>query len=652
MNQSNSKINFIISVHAHQPVDNFKHVFAKAYKFSYKPFLEVLKKFPEVKISLHISGSLLDWLLKNRSQYIEEIKNLIAKRQIELLGGGYYEPILVLLNDNDKIGQIQYMREELNKIFSSSPKGIWLTERVWEPSLPKPLNEAGVDFVIVDDKHFEIAGYDIEKLDGYYLSEEQNYPIAIFPGAKFLRYSMPFKAVNETINYLEEKREQGIKTITFADDLEKFGFWPKTYHWVYEEGWLESFFEELTKNKDWIKLVSFQEILENSESSGRVYLPCASYSEMMEWSENMFRNFLAKYDESNNIHKKMLYVSRKIKKLEEKNVKVSDDIKINLYKSQNNDVYWHGIFGGLYLANLRDNAYMNLISAEKQIEKLEKVKYPYIEELDFNLDGSKETIYKNKFFNIYFSSDKGGTILELDYKPLNLNLINTLTRRKEKYHDKILQKVKQEAKQTSNSEASSIHNLDFQTQNLEEKIIYDNYRKVCWIDHIFPNEISCENLKRNQVRDLVDFYEKKYKRKTDRKKITFSYNNNIKISKSITLDNDFVKFNHQLNLSSLFSGFFAIEFNFLIYDKELLKKMSNLNEKQKNIILNDEWHKLIYKFSFSIHPFFLYYPIETISYSESGFEKTHQGMSLFFMWDLAEINKTFEVNYSLFIKEK
>lgn len=77
-----------------------------------------------------------------------------------------------------------------------------------------------------------------------------------------------------------------------------------------------------------------------------------------------------KYPESNRIHKRVLELSTKAKHLKKKNEKFLD----NLLKAQCNDALWHGIFGGLYLPNLRDNAYRYIIKAEKEIENLEDIK--------------------------------------------------------------------------------------------------------------------------------------------------------------------------------------------------------------------------------------------------------------------------------------
>ena len=47
------KIKFLMGLHCHQPVDNFKEIFEGAYEKSYKPFLDVLERHPNIKITFH-----------------------------------------------------------------------------------------------------------------------------------------------------------------------------------------------------------------------------------------------------------------------------------------------------------------------------------------------------------------------------------------------------------------------------------------------------------------------------------------------------------------------------------------------------------------------------------------------------------------------
>jgi hypothetical protein len=138
-----SKLRVILGIHCHQPVGNFDHVFEHGYQVSYKPFLETLARFPALKVSLHYSGPLLEWLSERHPEFFHLISELLKKGQLEIIGGGYYEPILPVIPREDSLGQLRYMSRYLAKHFGVKVRGAWLTERIWEPGLPGLLAEAG-----------------------------------------------------------------------------------------------------------------------------------------------------------------------------------------------------------------------------------------------------------------------------------------------------------------------------------------------------------------------------------------------------------------------------------------------------------------------------------------------------------------------------
>ena len=66
------KIKFVLGIHNHQPVGNFKWVFEKGYDIAYKPFLEVMLKHKNIKWNLHSSGMLWEFMLEEHPEYILE----------------------------------------------------------------------------------------------------------------------------------------------------------------------------------------------------------------------------------------------------------------------------------------------------------------------------------------------------------------------------------------------------------------------------------------------------------------------------------------------------------------------------------------------------------------------------------------------------
>jgi len=352
-----NNIYFAIALHFHQPVGNFPHILERSHKLCYKPFLEQLCQYPDIKMTFHISGCLIDYFEEKYPQTLDLIKQMVSRNQIEIMGGGYYEPILPAIPERDLIGQVQMMSEYIKKKFGFCPNGIWIPERVWEPRLARSIYNCGIKYSILDDTHFFRSGVKKEDMYGYFLTGEGNKKIAIFPSDKNLRYLIPFKYPNETIDYFRNLANKRTNLLfTYGDDGEKFGEWPGTHEWVYGKNWLKNFFDALVQNKGWVKLITFSDYLQNNSPVGTTQISSGSYEEMMEWSDGNWMNFLKKYPESNQLHKKMVYVSEKIAKLEKK-IKKADSENIKeaqreLYQGQCNCGYWHGVFGGLYLFHL------------------------------------------------------------------------------------------------------------------------------------------------------------------------------------------------------------------------------------------------------------------------------------------------------------
>src|SRR5277367_5946239 len=413
----------VLLIHAHQPCGNFEHVLEKAYLDSYLPFVELLEQHPGVHAGLHYSGPLLTWMEKHRPEYFAKLKALVSAGQVELVGGGFYEPILVSIPPEDQREQIIRLATYLEKHFGRRPTGAWIAERVWEPQLPSALSAAAVNYTLVDDIHFLSAGFEPEELFGAYIAEDRGQSVWLFPGQKALRYFIPFGKVEDVITYLRNAaavHPGGMASM--GDDMEKFGVWPGTSAHCYKDGWLEDFFTALEKNSSWLRVSTPGEYLADHSPLGRADLPTASYTEMMEWvlptrvrqrfnavqkefsarpevlsflRGGSWRGFFRKYSESNLLHKKMLRVSARIAAvpLRHSSSKASDELILArdlLLRAQCNDAYWHGVFGGLYAPHLRTAVWRPLVEAEAIAERLirRQRNYSACEKIDFDSDGN------------------------------------------------------------------------------------------------------------------------------------------------------------------------------------------------------------------------------------------------------------------------
>ncbi|MCM8819821.1 MAG: DUF1926 domain-containing protein [Candidatus Omnitrophica bacterium] len=660
------KVYFLFGVHNHQPVGNFHSIFKKAYQDCYLPFILTLEKFPNVKCCIHNSGPLYDWFLENAPEYIDILKKLTKRGQVEIVSSGYYEPILPLISDEDKYGQINFMNNFVKNTFGVEPKGIWVAERVWEQYLAKIIHDCNLKYTFLDDTHFRYAGLKQKEFFGYYTTEEEAKPIFIFPISKTLRYKIPFSQYYEAIELLNSFASENDVLVTLFDDGEKFGLWPNTFDWVYKNGWLNNFFTALSNSTN-IITVTAEEAIQKFSSSGIIYLPTASYEEMGEWvlepesflvyerlknflKENnkfeefkdfirggFFRNFYHKYSRLNYMHKRMLFLSKKIhSKIDPKN---DSQILNNLWKAQTNCSYWHGIFGGFYLGHLRSSVYEHLIKAQTLFEKKYLNKAIEVQRQDIDLC-TKEEIFVNNKKAIFCFSQKGGTLLEFSLKDVQYNLLNTVTRQKESYHQKLFT--------SSNSqEVTTIHHIIKQKEaNLHKYLIYDSYQKLGLIDHILDKKISQEDF--NQQRGFItlanNFYD--FKIKNQDKKVSIDFyckTRNISFTKTILIKEKagfdvFYNFDKK-NILNTYN--FGIEFNlsfasiFDIFAKN--KKELSLDKVQvfsslKNFKILDKFKKLILTFDIDTNANIFSFPMYTVSSSEDGFEKVYQQLCILFIF--------------------
>ncbi|NIP99669.1 MAG: DUF1926 domain-containing protein, partial [Nitrospinaceae bacterium] len=642
----------------------------------------------------------LEWLKDHRPEYLDTLRSLVAGGQLELMSGGFYEPILSSLPEEDAVGQIRMMNEFIETEFDCRPQGLWLTERIWSPHLPKIIAGAGLRYTVADDTHFYYAGLETRQIQGYFLTECEGHPLAVFPISQDLRYSIPFDLPEVTMDHLRRLRDEpGFDAVTYADDGEKFGGWPDTYQWVYEEKYLFNFFKALEEQADWLEPVTFSDYLDRHPPAGRVYLPMASYEEMMEWSlpyeaglrfhdlkneiensqfnrENLkiflrggqWNNFLTKYEESNHLHKRMIQVGRKVKRLSP-DLQESSGALRELYRSQCNCAYWHGLFGGLYLNYLRHALYSHLIAAEKIADDLllgaERGLRAEVE--DFNQDGFDEILVSNARMTAVLSPARGGTLMELDYRPACFNLSNVFKRRPEIYHRDILD-AEAGNKDEGGQPQSIHHRVRFKEPGLNEKLIYDRWDRYSFMDHCLPPETTFDRFKTNRYQPKVSLAGEPYAWQVrtageleESAEVALSRETfkegpeaaGLKMDKIYRFDagEAVLAVTYRIQNAGPRPEHFlwACEFNFSLLagdaeDRYYHVDGAGLNDARmasegtlsavRNLAIRDDFFKFEVEWTFDAPAEVWRFPVATVSQSEDGFESMYQGSCVTACWDM------------------
>ncbi|HAK94408.1 MAG TPA: alpha-amylase [Planctomycetes bacterium] len=527
---------FNLTLHGHQPVGNLPWVMEECYERCYGPFLELAARYPAIRFSYHLSGCLLEWLLEHRPEHIDLLAGMVARGQVEIIGGAFYEPILASIPRRDALAHIALQRKFTREHFGVDPRGVWLAERVWEPSLPSLLARAGARYTLLDDTHFLAAGLKREDLHGYFLTEDQGELIALFPILKSLRYTIPFGEVEDSLAILRETAEHAPGTmLAYGDDVEKFGVWPETFAHCYEQKWLARFFSALQDNLPWITLVTLDETVRSLPPRGLIYPPETSYVEMNEWAlpadvgpvcarvravvandpalapalpfvrGSSWRNFKVKYPEIRRMYGRSLHISRQMAALPDS--PRADEARRELLRGQCNCPYWHGIFGGHYLPHLREGVWRHLLRAEKFAEDASPLGTGTLcDRVDIDLDGRDEVFLRNEHLAAVIAP-AGGRVLELDLRPWDLNLFSVLARRKEAYHEDLLRATADEPADATRS----IHDIKrLKDPDLARALAYDQYEHLGFTDLILAHAPEPADFLAGRVRDEYGLHSRQW----------------------------------------------------------------------------------------------------------------------------------------------
>ena len=687
-------VRFVFVLHDHQPVGNFDEVIEQAYRDSYLPMLELLERHQGIRVAIHTSGPLAEWLDRHHPDYLDRLARLVADNRVEIVGGGFYEPVLAMLPSRDRVGQIRSFTHWLQRRLRATIAGMWVAERVWDPGMVRDLAAAGIQWTILDDFHFKAAGLEDHELDRHWLTEGDGATLAVFPVSEHLRYVIPFGAPEATIDHLRHlaARRPGALAV-FGDDGEKFGVWPETFRTCFEQRWLERFFSLIEANRDWIEMALPSEIVRDTPPAGTVWLPECSYREMTEWvlspaaqqaciaarkaaegdprlagaaryiRGGTWRNFRLRYPEANEMYARMMAVSTRLATLAAAGTADPaslDEATRHLYRAQCNCTYWHGAFGGIYLPHLRNAVYHELIAADAAADRAEQRRTPWVEATtdDYDFDGRMEVRLASDGLDLWLAPARGGMLYELDVRETMHNLLATIDRRPEAYHGQVLA-----GPGNSPSVVDASQPTKFKQEGLERMVCYDRARRKSLVDHFFDVDVTAASVQDGTAMERGDFaegvYEASVRRNPGRIQVLLTKAGNawgipFTLSKAITLEAGSRTMEIAYKLEGLPTGFrqhLAVEFNFagmpaqaagrFFYD-ESRRTLGDLGARldlpaTRAIGLVDDWlgidARLVVAEASNGSPAGLWtFPIASVSQSEAGFELVHQSVAVIPHW--------------------
>ncbi|KGE70745.1 hypothetical protein DC28_14695 [Spirochaeta lutea] len=454
------------------------------YQRYYRPFIKAIYRFPRLKATLYYSGILLGWIEKNHSEFLDVLGELVKRRQVELLGGGYYEPIYSLIPKTDTIGQIEMLTTYIRRQFGSRPRGVWIPEQIWEPDYPSAFRSAGMEFSFLGEEQFIEAGVEHRGIYAPLLTEYQGKTLLVFPLHTAVTNQLFTTGVDEFIetmlgsfpSYLDQPGDPVITLLWDGQAGDSLGDEDRSR-------WLEQLFEGIieAQNRGDVSTWHPSRLSRLSEARGRVYFPPTAFKTLLRryksegdlaayenlsmpglgrtgfYYSGMFRQALARYQEGNLLYGKMQFIHSLVNQVRGDRYR-KQAAKEELWKGQSNVPFWFGPSGGIYNPSYRKPSYAALISAEL-LTREQGIFAPSIVTNDLDMDGLEECLFQGNDLNAYVHL-RGGILFELDHLPVHWNYLDTLARHPEPNHT-----------------------------SQDEQFGYDVYPKKCFVDHfISPSQ--------------------------------------------------------------------------------------------------------------------------------------------------------------------
>ena len=376
----------------------------------YKAFFSGIQAEEKLPLTIFAAGSFLEWQKGKRQAYSMLLNNMLSRKQIELLGGGYYQPYLSLLPASDVIGQIEMMTSAIRTQFGKRPRGLFLTASAWTPSLITPFVRCGMEYCLLDYRLFPVNGEQNSK--NFYFSpaivEDKGKTITVFP---YIPDDPDFMTRTP-----QEFYEKLVVSTHSAGESMYLLFLPiKTYIKCLEKNkdgsnWFSSFINICNQPDSIIRLTHTAELMKHRHPHSPLYIAPNTVLCDAPTGDATKRAVTLQHD-AFRIYSKMMYVNMLANGMKGDKARKKYALQ-ELWKAQNAELFALEPCIPEYHNELRRIAYRKLLVAEKQT-RLPGIFTDGLIQYDIDMDGRKEFLSQRTSLNMYVHH-RGGKIFECD----------------------------------------------------------------------------------------------------------------------------------------------------------------------------------------------------------------------------------------------
>ena len=240
----------------------------KCYLPTNRLLLELIKKYPEFKVSFSFSGTVLEQLEQYEPEALESFKELVKTKNVEILDETYHHSLAFIYSRNEFKRQVVLHNKKIKSVFKFAPKVFRNTELIYNNDLAYMIEKMGYKAILSEgaDKilgwrspNFVYKAHGTENLKVLL----KNYRLSDDIAFRFSNPNWPgFPLTAEKYaSWISEIKEDVVNLFL---DYETFGEhqWPETG--IFE--FLKKLPEEFIKRKIGFKTPS--EIIKNCKSIG------------------------------------------------------------------------------------------------------------------------------------------------------------------------------------------------------------------------------------------------------------------------------------------------------------------------------------------------------------------------------------------------
>jgi hypothetical protein len=324
----------------------------------------------------------------------------------------------------------------------------------------------------------------------------------------------------------------------------------------------------------------------------------------------------------------------------------------------------------VYLGHIRSANFSHLIAAERIADLGRRRRRHRIEVQveDLDADGLDEVLISSDTQVLTVDPHDGGSVVTWDIRDAGVNLVNVVTRRTEGYHESLRHALARgDAVLYRPDETESIHTSRVRVKEwgLERYLVSDRYRRAGFVDHFLAPGGSPEAFARGDVPLYAEFANSPYRVTIEpggaagtRPTVTLTGDGHVwagdahvpvRVEKTLAADADRAVLEVRYRVTNLgdraLRTDFAVETNWGTMGPAAVVTVGHESARVGDardfgpaaaFALRDEgWRLEVFASIDSADPPVAWVvPIEVVSASEAGFERTFQGASLCLVWAL------------------